>query len=93
MWFFYVVLCALNLYMMIKNKKIVSFIYGIALGLLILSIIKCSKYQVVSELDVHLYHLHNPKNKKVEIIITEQKLEVGKFYRLKSIKTINLDNK
>lgn len=78
---------------MIKNKKIVSFIYGIALGLLILSIIKCSKYQVVSELDVHLYHLHNPKNKKVEIIITEQKLEVGKFYRLKSIKTINLDNK
>tara|TARA_R110002020_G_C16321697_1_gene774883 strand:- start:23149 stop:23388 length:240 start_codon:yes stop_codon:yes gene_type:complete len=79
--------------MMIKNKKIVSFIYGIALGLLILSIIKCSKYQVVSELDVHLYHLHNPKNKKVEIIITEQKLEVGKFYRLKSIKTINLDNK
>lgn len=78
---------------MIKNKNFVSFIYGCAFGLLLSTMHQCSKYQVVSELDVHMYHLHNPKNKKVEVIITEDKLEVGKFYRLKSIKQIYLDDK
>jgi len=54
-------------------------------------IFSCSKYQVVSELDVHLYHLHNPKTNQVEVIVTEQQLKVGQFYRLKSIKTIDID--
>jgi hypothetical protein len=76
---------------MIKNKNLVVLFYGIVIGLSVIALSKCSKYQVVSELDVHLYHLHNPKNKKVEIIITEQKLEVGKFYRLRTIKTIDLE--
>lgn len=76
---------------MIKNKNLVVLFYGIAIGLSVIALTKCSKYQVVSELDVHLYHLHNPKNKKVEIIITEQKLEVGKFYRLRTIKTIDIE--
>ena len=77
---------------MIKNKYLIFFIYGFALGLLVASIQSCSKYQVVSALDVHMYHLHNPKTKKVKVIITKDKLEVGKFYRLNSIKIINLDD-
>jgi len=85
--------CVQNLFMtMIKNKNFVWFIYGCAFGLLLSTVQQCSKYQVVSELDVHMYHLHNPRTKKVEVIITEDKLEVGKFYRLKSIKQIYLDD-
>ena len=61
--------------------------------MMFMPLMSCSKYQVVSELDVHLYHLHNPKTNQVEVIVTEQKLEVGKFYRLNSIKTIDIDEK
>jgi hypothetical protein len=52
---------------------------------------ECSKYQVVSELDLHMYHMHNPKNNKVEVILTKEKLEVGKFYRLKLIKQVKVE--
>ena len=76
---------------MIKNKTIVIGIYLVALIMMLMSLVNCSKYQVVSELDVHLYHLHNPKTNKVEVIITEQKLEVGKFYWLNTIKKIDKD--
>jgi len=76
---------------MIKNKYIVIIIYLMASCLMLVSIFGCSKYQVVSELDVHLYHLHNPKTNQVEVIVTEQKLKVGEFYRLKSIKLIDLE--
>jgi len=78
---------------MIKNKTIVIGIYLVALIMMLMSLVNCSKYQVVSELDVHLYHLHNPKTNKVEVIITEQKLVIGEFYWLKSIKTIDDDNR
>jgi hypothetical protein len=73
---------------MIRSKNIVSFIYGCAFGLLIATFQKCSKYQVVQEVRVNLYHLHNPKTKDAEVILTKDTLEVGKFYRLKEINII-----
>ena len=51
----------------------------------------CAKYQVVQELNVNMYHLHNPRSHQVEVIITEDKLKVGSFYRLKDIDIITLD--
>ena len=51
----------------------------------------CSKYQVVSEVRVNMYHLHNPKTKDAEIILTKDSLVVGKFYRLNQIKKIDLE--
>jgi len=65
------------------NKKI--------LILLALLFTGCNNYQVVSEIKVNLYHLQNPKTKKIEVILTKEKLEVGKFYNIKRIKQINLE--
>jgi hypothetical protein len=48
----------------------------------------CSKYQVVSEVQLNLYHLHNPKTKNAEVILTKDTLEIGKFYRLNQINII-----
>ncbi len=48
----------------------------------------CSKYQVVSEVQLNLYHLHNPKTNDVEVVLTKQKLQVGEFYRLRDIDII-----
>jgi len=61
--------------------------------LLPLSLISCSKYQVVSEVRVNLYHMHNPKTNDVEIILTEQDLKVGEWYKLNQIKTIEIENR
>lgn len=74
---------------MIKNKFIVWIIYIIALSLVIISFVKCSKYQVVSEVRLNLYHLHNPKTKDAEVILTKDTLIIGKYYRLKEINIIN----
>ncbi len=60
--------------------------------LLIFLFIGCSKYQVVQEVRVNMYHLHNPKTKKAEIIITTDSLVVGKMYRLGQINIIDPDN-
>ncbi len=60
--------------------------------LLALILSGCNKYQVVSELRVNLYHLHNPKTKKAEVILTNEKLEVGEFYNIKRIKQINIED-
>ena len=60
--------------------------------LLTLLLSGCNNYQVVSELRVNLYHLHNPKTKKAEVILTKEKLEVGEFYNIKRIKQINLED-
>ena len=49
----------------------------------------CNKYQVVSEVRVNLYHLHNIKTKDAEVILTKDTLEIGKFYRLKDINIID----
>lgn len=48
----------------------------------------CKKYQVVQEIKVNLYHLHNSKTKDAEVILTKDTLEVGKFYRLRDINII-----
>jgi hypothetical protein len=57
--------------------------------LLILTGCSTSKYQVVDKLEYNLYHLHNPKTNNVEIISTNQKLIMGKWYKLKTIEIIN----
>ena len=74
---------------MIKNKFIVWIIYIIAFSLVIILFAKCSKYQVVSEVRLNLYHLHNPKTKDAEVILTKDTLIIGKYYRLKEINIIN----
>ena len=54
-------------------------------------IMGCSKYQVVQEVKVNLYHLDNPKKHDSEIILTQDSLVVGKWYRLKSINEYIID--
>ena len=49
----------------------------------------CAKYQVVQEIRVNMYHMHHPK-KGVEIILTQDTLEMGKWYRLKRIKQFDV---
>ena len=58
--------------------------------LMFMATLGCSKYQVVSEVRVNLYHLHNPKTNDVEVILTEQDLKVGEWYKLNQIKTITI---
>ena len=60
----------------------------LALVMLFWSLTGCKNYEVVQEVQLNLYHLQNPKNKKVQIILTKDKLEVGKLYRLKQINII-----
>ena len=61
------------------------------LYLLLIPLFGCSKYQVVSEVRLNLYHLHNPKTHKTEIILTKDSLEVGKWYKLKRINEYKAD--
>jgi len=37
--------------------------------------------------------MHNPKTNDVEIILTEQDLKVGEWYKLNQIKTIEIENR
>ena len=46
----------------------------------------CSMYEVVQELGDNEYHLYNKKKGKVEIIQTNEKLEIGKSYNIKQLK-------
>ena len=46
----------------------------------------------MQELKVNLYHLHNPKTGEIEIIVTEDVLTVGEWYKLKQIDIIETDN-
>ena len=48
----------------------------------------CVKYRVVQELDTNMYHLYNEKEGAV-VVITPDKLEINKFYKLKNINKIN----
>jgi len=60
------------------------------LFLLILIISSCTKYQVVSEVRVNCYHLHSPKH-GAEIILTNQNLEVGEWYRLNQLDVVTVN--
>ena len=62
------------------------------LGFLFISLVSCSKYQVVQEVRVNMYHLHNPKTKDAEVIVTKDTLIIGEFYRLNQINIIKLPN-
>jgi len=68
-----------------KRLKIINLILLILLS-------GCSKYQVVSEVRVNMYHLHNPKTKDAEIIITKDSLVIGDYYRLNSINKIDIED-
>ena len=59
--------------------------------LISLLFIGCSKYQVVQEIKVNMYHMHHP-TKGVEVILTKDNLKVGNWYRLKQIEIIDIDN-
>ncbi len=67
-----------------KLNLILLFILTILLALLP----GCVQYQVVQELDDNMYHLYNEKEGAV-IVITPDKLEINKFYKLKNINIIN----
>ena len=73
----------------LRTVSIVVVIFMIII--LCLAVSSCSKYQVVQKLDVNMYHLHNRKNQKVEVIITQDELQLGKYYRLNQIEIIDLD--
>lgn len=64
---------------------------NLILLLLSISLVSCRQYQVVQELNVNMYHMHHPKH-GVEVIITQDTLEVGKWYRLKKINTIDIED-
>tara|TARA_R110002110_G_scaffold55736_1_gene158929 strand:+ start:468 stop:653 length:186 start_codon:yes stop_codon:yes gene_type:complete len=49
----------------------------------------CSKYQVVQEVRVNMYHLHHP-TKGVEVILTQDSLVIGEWYNLKRLNIIEL---
>jgi len=68
-----------------KRLKIINLILLILLS-------GCSKYQVVSEVRVNMYHLHNSKTKDAEIIITKDSLVIGDYYRLNSINKIDIED-
>jgi len=68
-----------------KRLKLINLILLILLS-------GCSKYQVVSEVRVNMYHLHNPKTKDAEIIITKDSLVIGDYYRLNSINKIDIED-
>ena len=50
----------------------------------------CTRYQVVQEVRVNMYHMYHPK-KGVEIILTQDTLEIGKWYRLKGVKQYDIE--
>jgi len=58
--------------------------------LISLLLLGCKKYQVIQEVQVNMYHLHSPKH-GVEVIITKDTLELGKWYRLRKLNAINID--
>lgn len=60
--------------------------------LLTTSLVSCRQYQVVQEVRVNMYHMHHPK-RGVEIILTKDTLEVGKWYNLKNLNTIEIEEK
>jgi len=76
--------------MRIKGAETVAVFLIIVLILcVVVALSSCSRYQVVSEVNVNLYHMHNPKKNQVEIILTKEKLEVGEWYNLKTIKKVD----
>ena len=70
-------------------KHLYPLFHPLLTPLCLVMIIGCSKYQVVSEVRLNLYHLHNPKTKDAEVILTKDTLEIGGFYKLKDINIIS----
>ena len=71
-----------------KKRLLFLFVLVILTLFLVLNLPGCTKYRVVQELDTNMYHLYNEKEGAV-IVITPDKLEINKFYKLKNINKIN----
>ena len=69
-------------------KKLNLALLFILTMLIIATLPGCVKYRVVQKLDDNMYHLYHPKE-GVAIVITPDKLEIDKFYKLKNINKIN----
>lgn len=70
--------------------KVVSVCMLLAIITLLLGTLSsCNKYLVMSYLKGNLYHIHNDKTKKSEIILTNDNLILGKEYKLKEINIID----
>ena len=74
-----------------RTKRKAKYILKTIMLIGLFSFTSCTQYQVVQELNVNLYHLHNPKTKEIEIIVTKDKLKIGEWYRLKNINIIEID--
>ena len=75
-----------------KEHKILKFVlWCIIFFLAAVCLYGCANYQVVQEVQLNMYHLENPKTKKIQVILTEEKLEIGKFYNPKRIRTIDIE--
>jgi len=72
-------------------KHLHPLFYPLFTPLCLVIIIGCSKYQVVQEVQLNLYHLHNPKKNKMEVILTQDSLVIGEWYRLKTINEYIID--
>ena len=57
--------------------------------IILLFLFSCKKYQVIQEVRVNMYHLHSPRH-GVEVIITQDTLELGKWYKIKRINAIEI---
>jgi len=60
------------------------------LVILVFFLVGCAKYQVVSEVRINCYHLHSPKY-GTEIILTNQDLEVGGWYKLNQLDVVTVN--
>ena len=69
-------------------KKINLILLFLLTMFIVASLPGCIKYRVVQELDTNMYHLYNEKEGAV-VVITPDKLEINKFYKLKQINIIN----
>jgi len=72
-------------------KHLHPLFYPLFTPLCLVMIIGCSKYQVVQEVQLNLYHLHNPKKNKMEMILTRDSLVIGDWYKLKRINEYIID--
>ena len=71
------------------TTKKIRFFTMFILTTLLITLISCNKYKVMSYLRGNLYHLHNAKTKNSEVIMSNDTLIIGNEYKLKDINIIN----
>ena len=71
-----------------KIKVVTMCMFLAIITILLGTLTGCNKYKVMSFLHGNLYHLHNSKTKNSEVIMTNDTLIIGEFYKLKDINII-----